>query len=144
MSKDGTYYAVLDTALRRAAARGVAVRIIVSNWDKDPAIQPYTKSLAALPGITIRYSNVPAWSGGFIPFARVEHAKYLVVDGAGCWLGTSNWGRSYFHASRNVSLFVQGAAFGKALQRYFARSWTGDHTEVVDPGADYTPPRVGE
>jgi len=142
--RDGTYYEVLDDALRRAAARGVEVRVLLSNWSKRESMVPYVRSLAAVPGIEIRFTNLPEWSGGFVPFARVEHPKYVVVDGGRCWIGTGNWARSYFHGSRNVSLFVDGAAVAADAGRFFDTSWNSPWAEVVSPCGEYAPPRIGE
>lgn len=142
--RDGGYYALLETALRRAAARGVSVRIILSNWSKRSYMLPYVKSLAVLKNVEVRFTNIPPWSGGFVPFARVEHPKYLVVDGNAAWLGTSNWARGYFNDSRNLSLFCEGAALGGRLVDWFETSWSSPYAEVVDPGADYEPPRRKE
>ncbi len=85
---------------------------------------------------------VPRWSGGFIPYARVVHAKYMVVDGQSSWLGTSNWERDYFTETRNVGLIVEGAAFARELERYFSDTWTSPYTAEVDPRATYTPPPI--
>jgi phosphatidylserine/phosphatidylglycerophosphate/cardiolipin synthase-like enzyme len=141
---DGSYYDVLDTALRRAAARGVVVHIVLANWAKRRSMLPWVQSLAAVPGIAIRFSNLPEWSGGHIPYARVEHAKYLAVDRTKSWVGTSNWSRDYFHESRNLSIFVQGEAFTGDLIRFFDRGWNAPHMEPVRPCGDYAPPRIGD
>ncbi len=142
--RDGTYYDVLDTALRRAAARGVVVRFVLANWAKRRSMLPWVQSLAAVPGIAIRFSNLPEWSGGHIPYARVEHAKYLAADRTASWVGTSNWSRDYFHESRNLSVFVQGEAFTGDLIRFFERGWNAPHMEPVNPCGDYAPPRIGD
>ena len=60
--------------------------------------------------IEVKLVTIPEWSGGFIPFARVIHAKYLVVDAEHSWLGTSNWSKDYFFKSRNVGIVVNGLA----------------------------------
>jgi phosphatidylserine/phosphatidylglycerophosphate/cardiolipin synthase-like enzyme len=142
--RDGSYYDVLDTALRRAAARGVVVRIVLANWAKRRSMLPWVQSLAAVPGIAVRFSNLPEWSGGHIPYARVEHAKYLAADRTASWVGTSNWSRDYFHDSRNLSIFVKGEAFAADLIRFFERGWNAPHMEPVDPCRDYAPPRIGD
>ena len=85
---------------------------------------------------------IPPASERFIPFARVSHAKYLVVDGRRLWLGTSNWGRDYFYDSRNVGVVVDDARLAGRLDRYFARAWSSRYAERVDPAATYQPPRV--
>ena len=139
--RQGRYFADLDNALRRAAARGVAVQIVLSNWAKVGYKLPWIQSLAAVANIDVRFSNIPPYSGGFIPFARVEHAKYMVVDGQAVWLGTANWSRGYFYGSRNISLFLQGSAAAAILSDFFDLTWSSRYCEDVDPGADYQPPR---
>jgi len=139
--RDGDEWLGLDTELRQAAARGVKVRLIVSNWAKSRSQLPWLKSLACVPGLEVRFTNIPEWSGGFVPFARVEHPKYLVVDGVRGWVGTSNWGPDYFSASRNVGVIVEGEGVAEQLAAFFARGWDGPYAEVLDPGRnDYEPP----
>jgi phosphatidylserine/phosphatidylglycerophosphate/cardiolipin synthase-like enzyme len=77
-----------------------------------------------------------------VPFARVAHAKYLVVDGARAWVGTSNWEGDYFTKSRNVGIVVEGEAFAAQLDRVFEGGFSGPYAEVVDPEKTYVPPRV--
>jgi phosphatidylserine/phosphatidylglycerophosphate/cardiolipin synthase-like enzyme len=144
VDRSGEYYEVLENALRRAAARDVRVRIILANWSKRPELAPHIQSLAAVPNIEIRFTNIPGWSGGFIPYARVEHPKYLVADGTACWIGTANWARSYFHRSRNVSLFVYGEAATADVVAFFEGSWNSPYAEVVTPCGTYDPPPIGE
>jgi len=139
--RDKRLFDDLDRALRRAAVRGVQVRIILSNWSKSKHSLPWIKSLAVLPGIEIRFTNIPEYSAGFIPFARVEHAKYLTVDGDALWIGTSNWSRGYFFDSRNVSLFFRGPGAPRDPDRFFNLSWNGPFAETVDPAGEYQPPK---
>ncbi|MEN8006887.1 MAG: phospholipase D-like domain-containing protein [Candidatus Krumholzibacteriota bacterium] len=131
----------LDSALRRASVRGVEVRIILSNWSKSRYSLPWIKSLAVLPRVEVRFTNIPEYSRGFIPFARVEHAKFLTVDGNALWIGTSNWSRGYFFDSRNISLFFNGRGATRDPDRFFNLSWHGPYAETVDPAADYAPPK---
>jgi phosphatidylserine/phosphatidylglycerophosphate/cardiolipin synthase-like enzyme len=77
-----------------------------------------------------------------VPFARVAHAKYMVVDGERAWVGTSNWEGDYFTHSRNVGLVVEGAAFAAQLERVFHDAFAGPYAEPVDPRKTYEPPRV--
>jgi phosphatidylserine/phosphatidylglycerophosphate/cardiolipin synthase-like enzyme len=113
-NRDGSTFLTLDEALRRAASRGVAVRLLVSHWaEKEPSLY----ALARVPQIHVGIVTIPKWSGGDIPFARVSHAKYLVADGNSAWLGTSNWEGDYFSASRNVSLFIRDPSYVRRLRR---------------------------
>ncbi|HEX6839666.1 MAG TPA: phospholipase D-like domain-containing protein [Polyangia bacterium] len=134
--------AELEAALRRAAARGVRVELIVSDWCKRKGCVDAVQRLAALPNVAAAFLDIPAWSGGFIPYARVAHAKYLVVDGERAWIGTSNWERDYFYKSRNVGLVIAGGTLPARLDAFFADDWTSKYAERVDPHARYTPPRT--
>ena len=139
--REGRLFDDLDRALRRAAVRKVTVRIILSNWSKSRYSIPWIQSLAVVPNLEIRFTNIPEYSLGFIPFARVEHAKYLTVDGQILWLGTSNWSRGYFYDSRNVGLICRGSGAAADCDRFFNLSWHSTYAETVDPCATYQPPR---
>ncbi len=41
-----------------------------------------------------------------IPFARVNHNKYLVTDKA-AYIGTSNWSADYFLFTAGIGIFHQ-------------------------------------
>jgi phosphatidylserine/phosphatidylglycerophosphate/cardiolipin synthase-like enzyme len=131
----------IDTALRDAAARGVQVHVIVADWALREPMQAYLKSLAVLPNITVKFSQLPLSSRGFIPYARVEHAKYAVADGRSVYIGTGNWEWSYFNNTVDASVFVQGAGPARTLQRIFDRDWNGPYVTTLDPGKDYPAPR---
>ncbi|NOX38857.1 MAG: phospholipase [Calditrichaeota bacterium] len=138
------FYPVLDNALRSAAARGVQVRLLVSNWNtRKPGID-FLKSLQVVPNIEVRFTELPEYSGGFIPFARVEHCKFMVVDDEWVWVGTSNWAESYFHRSRNLGLVVRSKGIVRIIARTFLKSWNSPYARVVDPCREYTPPRIRE
>lgn len=138
------YFDTLESALRRAAARGVQVQMIVADWSQVPGNIEGLQSLEALPGIDVRLTTIPQWSGGFIPFARVTHAKYLVVDGRHAWIGTGNWERDYFFQSRNLGLLIDSRRIGERLERFFASDWTSPYSAEVDPCAHYPAPRVAQ
>ncbi len=139
----GRYFDELETALRRAAARGVQVELLLSDWTKSASMIGGLKSLSLVPGITVKLLTLPQWSGGFVPYARVAHAKYLVVDGERAWVGTSNWERSYFYDTRNVGLVIEGASLAGRLDRFFADGWNSAYAAAVDPCTTYVPPHVG-
>lgn len=141
-SRDGSPFPDLDDALRRAAARGVSVELLVADWSKRRGSVEAVQALARVPGVRARFLDIPPWSGGFVPFARVAHAKYLVIDGARAWVGTSNWEGDYFEKSRNVGVIVEGAAFAAQLDRVFQSGFAGPYAEPVDPDRAYTPPKV--
>jgi len=140
--RDGKPFPDLEEALKRAAARGVKVELLLADWGKRKGTIEGLQALHAPPGLTVKLVTIPQWSGGFIPFARVVHAKYMVVDGEQTWLGTSNWERDYFTQSRNVGVIVEGETFANQLERFFQDTWTSPYAAEVDPKATYTPPNV--
>lgn len=141
---DGGAFGDLEDALRRAAARGVTVQLMLSHWNQRASRIGALKALQEVDGVEVRLVTIPEARGGFIPFARVIHAKLLAVDGERGWIGTSNWGRRYFHGSRNVGLVVAGATFVGDLDAFFLRTWDSAWAEPVDPTRDYPEPRVAE
>jgi phosphatidylserine/phosphatidylglycerophosphate/cardiolipin synthase-like enzyme len=142
--RDGSPFRALDDALRRAAGRGVAVRLLCADWqDKPGQIEPL-ESLASLLNVEVRLMHIPPWSGGDVPFGRVVHAKYLVVDDAeAAWVGTSNWEGDYFEKSRNVGLVMRGRPIAARLHRLFADGWDGPYAKAVAPASAGPGPRPG-
>ena len=128
----------LSGALVRAAARGVQVQLLTSDWELRPRTLRVLRALD--PRIGVRVIVIPPYSKGFIPFARVAHAKYCVADGARGWVGTSNWEPDYFEKSRNVGLFIDGGPLPAQLEAFFAHSWA--YAKDFDRAADYAPPRI--
>ena len=127
----------LDLALRRAAGRGVKVRLVISDWEADNARIGDLQSLAGTPNVEARLSTVPEWSGGYIPFARVEHCKYVVVDSLWTWVGTSNWEPGYFHGSRNVAVTLRNRPIALQARKAFETSWVAPGNRAVKPGEKY-------
>ena len=133
---------MLDTALKRAAVRGVQVEILLADWAvRGKALQDL-RALQRSEGITVRIVHIPEASTGFVPYARVIHSKFMVVDGAWSWLGTSNWKPGYFFQSRNVGVVVDGAAFARQLDTLFEATWTSPYAAELDPDKDYEAPRI--
>jgi hypothetical protein len=138
------YFDTLESALRRAAARGVEVRMIVANWSQVAGNIEGLQSLEVVPGIDVRLTTIPQASGGFIPFGRVTHAKYLVVDGRHAWIGTGNWESDYFFRSRNLGLVIDSPRIGERLDRFFESGWSSPYSAAVNPCAKYEAPRVAQ
>jgi phosphatidylserine/phosphatidylglycerophosphate/cardiolipin synthase-like enzyme len=136
---DGRPFMDLHEALASAVTRGVAVRMLLSNWSTK-----YLPSLRQLSdiGVQLRIISIPEHSGGFVPFARVAHSKYMVVDDATAWIGSSNWSGDYFHASRNVGLWIEGDELPQRLAALFDELYTSVYTEPFDPQRDYEPPKL--
>jgi phosphatidylserine/phosphatidylglycerophosphate/cardiolipin synthase-like enzyme len=141
---DGRYYERLENALRRAAARGVSVRILLSDWVKRPRTLPFVKSLGLVPSVAVRLVTIPESSGGFIPYARVAHAKYVLVDRARGWIGTSNWEEDYFTRSRNAGVVFDGGSTGETLHAFFETGWNSPYADDLRPEVEYAAPRISE
>ena len=130
----------LRDALARAAGRGVKVQMLLSDWELR------AKTLEALrrldTRIEVRIFTIPQLQSGFIPFARVAHAKYCVVDGNRGWVGTGNWEHDYFFRSRNVGLIVDGGQIPAQLDAFFSGNWGSPYAAPFDRARDYAAPRL--
>lgn len=137
------YYAVIDNAIRAALARGVRVRLMVSNWNtEEPAIH-HLKSLALLPGMEIRIVTLPQTSSGFIPFARVVHSKTMSIDGKLAWIGTSNWSGGYLDNSRNLEIVLRNEAMAKRLADLHEQTWQSPYAQPLEIQKNYPKPIKG-
>lgn len=134
---DKTTFTEIDDAFKRAAARGVRVRLLVSDWSTRPKYIKDLKRLAAIDNIETRMIAVPEHSEGFVPFSRTIHSKFMVVDDDQTWLGTSNWSGDYFYNSRNVGIVAKGKTLNDELTRSFNHYWNSEYAIVVDPNVDY-------
>ena len=132
-------WAELDSAFRKAAARGVKVDLVFADWAMGGKADRDIKALSKTDNITVKISALPLHSKGLIPFARVEHLKYLVVDGETSFVTTSNWGPGYFLTSRGAAIIIKGAPAAAVLEDIFYRTWTGPYVLPVDPLKAYQP-----
>jgi len=130
--KDIGYFPWIDMALRDAAVeRKVDVRLLLSNWTSTrPEMLNYLESLTVISqpkkhiAIRGRYFKVPvSESQAKIPFARVNHNKYIITDKEAIIM-TSNWSADYF-------LYTGGIGFGFTPKVDTA-------TNKTDPGAEGT------
>lgn len=138
------YYHKLDNAIRRAANRSVKVKILLSDWCTKEYEIPYLKSLQVLPNVDVKLSTIPQHSSGYIPFARVEHCKFMVIDDNVSWVGTSNWKKNYFYGSRNLGLIVKSEQVNKTLKNIFEKSWDSKYSNLIDITKEYEPKQYGE
>jgi phosphatidylserine/phosphatidylglycerophosphate/cardiolipin synthase-like enzyme len=134
-------YPVIDSALRKAAGDGVEVRLLVSSWNAEPPCIQWVKSLAVLPHVSVKIASIPEAREGFIPYARVIHSKYAVVDRRTLWVGTSNFAGGYLDRSRNVELVLEDAELAEKAERVFADLWDSSYAEAVDACRTYEAPR---
>ncbi|KAG9272514.1 hypothetical protein AMEX_G13514 [Astyanax mexicanus] len=142
------FWPAIDSALREAAcARGVEVKLLVSCWSHSPgAMFVFLQSLAVLGktplscNIHVNVFEVPSTPEQLlIPFARVNHAKYMVTDRV-VYIGTSNWSENYFTHTAGVGLVVNqtGSVVEKRqqtvqnqLQEIFQRDWNSDYSDPL-------------
>jgi len=133
------FWPFIDDALREAAiSRGVKVRLLASHWDHTrPSMIRYMASLASLSGddphvdIQVKLFTVPAFTPEQkkIPFARVNHNKYMVTDKTG-FIGTSNWSGDYFMSTGGIG-FVYTGHIRKELEEIFLRDWTSSYAKSL-------------
>lgn len=131
----------LSEALAGAASRGVKVQLLVSDWELRPKTLKVLRALD--PRIEVRILTIPQASTGFVPFARVAHAKYCAVDGERGWVGTGNWEPDYFFKDRNVGLlFESGSRIPAQLEAFFATSWNSPYAAPFDRAREYAAPNI--
>lgn len=131
------FYGAIDSALKNAAARGVKIKIIFSDWAIRDVATENIKELSQVSNIQIKFSSIPQYSGGFIPYSRVEHCKYFTADNNISWISTANWEYSYFNNSRNATLIIDNMKINKALNEVFYRSWDSPYANFVDVNKKY-------
>lgn len=138
----GGKFTLIDDALRRAAARGVHIRMLISHWNsRQPGIRGL-QELVTVPGIDIKMVTIPEYSAGFIPYARVIHSKVMRIDDDLSWVGTSNWGRDYFFNSRNIEVVCRFPQVARPLDLLFEDLWTSPYAQPLDPTKNYPPPKT--
>ncbi len=138
------FYAVIDNALRSAAARGVQVRLMVSHWNTESPAIDHLKSLALIPGVEVRIVTLPRASTGFIPFARVIHTKAMSIDGEVAWVGTSNWAGGYLDKSRNLEVVLRNPDMAARLAALHEQTWSSAYAEPLEISRRYPKPSKGE
>lgn len=142
-SQPKKYWGSIDSALRRVAyERRVSVRLLISCWQSSqPVMFSFLRSLSALQeagklDVQVRVFVVPSSaSQKKIPFARVNHNKYMVTDRT-AYIGTSNWSGDYFVNTAGVALVVQQnqdqesgeQTVQEQLREVFERDWNSAYS----------------
>jgi phospholipase D3/4 len=145
-SKRPEYWPDIDDRLRSAAInREVKVRLLMAKWNhtRSNAFQ-FLHSLADLsntyPGvdIEIKLFIVPADAEQKkIPFARVNHNKYMVTDKT-AFIGTSNWSADYFIDTAGVGFLAtpeenqaNSSNIRQQLAHVFERDWNSSYAHPL-------------
>uniref|UniRef100_A0A8C4EG89 Phospholipase D family, member 7 n=1 Tax=Dicentrarchus labrax TaxID=13489 RepID=A0A8C4EG89_DICLA len=152
------FWPAIDSALRAAACtREVQVRLLVSCWKHSPgAMFTFLQSLLVLNkpplkcDIDVKIFIVPSTAEQMkIPFARVNHAKYMVTDRV-VYIGTSNWSENYFTQTAGVGLVVNQTdsevkkgqeTLQSQAEELFLRDWTSQYASALSVGATDACPR---
>ncbi|KAM4590433.1 5'-3' exonuclease PLD3 [Fundulus diaphanus] len=140
------YWADIDTQLRRSAyEKKVRVRLLISCWPNSPPVMfPFLKSLASVHDsknkldIQVRLFVVPSDPRQKqIPYARVNHNKYMVTDKV-AYIGTSNWSGDYFLNTAGSALVVNQTGsqspdptVQSQLKAVFERDWHSAYSTPV-------------
>jgi phospholipase D3/4 len=139
--KKNSEFDAIDKALRKAAKRGVKIKIIMPDWAMGKNSVKAIKELSQVKNVKIKISSIPEYSDGFIPYSRVEHCKYFLADNNISFISTSNWEDNYFYKSRNASLTIKNKKVNSDLLKVFNADWIGPLTEPVDIDRDYKTPK---
>ncbi|KAM3911675.1 5'-3' exonuclease PLD3 isoform 1-T2 [Leptodactylus fuscus] len=151
-SKPRRYWPAIDNHLRKAVyERHVTVRLLISCWaNSKPNMFPFLSSLAALHSnkshydIEVKIFIVPTSpEQKHIPFARVNHNKYMVTDRA-AYIGTSNWAGDYFIRTAGSAIVVNQTCAANAtntvqrqLEAVFTRDWNSNYSRVLHSLTSY-------
>uniref|UniRef100_A0A8C8C7D5 5'-3' exonuclease PLD3 n=1 Tax=Oncorhynchus tshawytscha TaxID=74940 RepID=A0A8C8C7D5_ONCTS len=146
-SKPKRYWAEIDTQIRRVAyEKRVKVRLLISCWaSTSPVMIPFLKALDSMQepkaklDVQVKLFIVPANpKQKEIPFARVNHNKYMVTDKV-AYIGTSNWSGDYFVNTAGSALVVNQTAAQSVeptvqaqLQAVFERDWDSIQYYTLD------------
>jgi phosphatidylserine/phosphatidylglycerophosphate/cardiolipin synthase-like enzyme len=140
----GDFDGTLDNAIRDAAGKGKKVKLLVADWSLRSPNVNYLKSLSQVPNVEVKFTTIPRFKERYIPFARVEHSKFIVVDNDKAWVSSSNLEPNYFKKSRNVGLVILGRSVAGKLRQVFLDSWTSPYASYIEPEKEYRPPHTGE
>jgi phosphatidylserine/phosphatidylglycerophosphate/cardiolipin synthase-like enzyme len=116
----------LESVLIDAAKRGVKVQLMVDDKNRRDAFKKLLNG-----GVQVGFVKIPTHSSGVIPYARLVHAKYMVVDNHMAWLGTSNLEGDYFYHSRNISLLIESPRLAQDMGQVFDRYWSSTYTAFM-------------
>ncbi|KAK2164997.1 hypothetical protein LSH36_56g01004 [Paralvinella palmiformis] len=152
-SKPVKFWPVIDDALRRVALeKNVEVRLLASCWrGTRPDMAKYLLSLSQLnhannASISTKMFYVPSTPDQRkIPYARLNHNKYMVTDNR-AFIGTSNWSGSYFTSTGGVSIVVHNPndttsayltpTLQQQLAAVFERDWNSSYALPVKEALD--------
>ncbi|VDD96267.1 unnamed protein product [Enterobius vermicularis] len=155
------FWPIIDDALRTAAYKYVNVKLLISRWAHTKTVlYPFLFSIADINkglqcitkynsttnqydciqkgSIEVRLFEVPAFGNqSQIPFARVNHNKYMVTDNA-VFIGTSNWSGDYFESTAGFGITIksdnimqQSQIVKDVNEKIFMRDWNSPYAQSI-------------
>jgi phosphatidylserine/phosphatidylglycerophosphate/cardiolipin synthase-like enzyme len=123
--------AVVGGAIRQAAGRGVAVRIVynVDHVNPIPVPPPSEPDMVLISSL-----GVPSKPIAGIP--DLMHHKYVIRDGETVLTGSTNWTDDSWTREENVFVIVASSALARAFELEFEELWSGlpvEETGKVEP-----------
>jgi phosphatidylserine/phosphatidylglycerophosphate/cardiolipin synthase-like enzyme len=116
--------AVVGGAIRDAAARGVAVRILYNVDHRNPIPVPPPPEPDLL---LIKSLGVPERGVAGVP--DLMHHKFVVRDRAAVWTGSMNWTDDSWTRQENVVVTVEAPELAACFVRDFGQLWEKDLVE---------------
>jgi phosphatidylserine/phosphatidylglycerophosphate/cardiolipin synthase-like enzyme len=110
--------AVVGQAIRDAAARGVAVRMIYNVDHRNPIPVPPPPEPDA---VLIASLEVPSRAIAGVP--DLMHHKYVVRDRTAVWTGSTNWTDDSWSRQENVIVVVESEQLATSFAANFEELW---------------------
>ena len=129
----------IANSLKEAAGRNVQIKMILPDWEIGGSSQDFIKEFSQIKNIEVKIVSIPLYSEGFIPFARVDHSKYMISDNDVSWISTSNWESGYFRHSRNVSIIIKNKLVNNDLRNVFEMGWRSPYANEIEINKNYEP-----
>jgi phosphatidylserine/phosphatidylglycerophosphate/cardiolipin synthase-like enzyme len=128
---------VVAGAIRDAAARGVAVRILynVDHPNPIPVPPPPEPDVALISAL-----GVPSKAIAGVP--DLMHHKFVVRDGEAVWTGSMNWTDDSWSRQENVVVTVDSAELAKPFTLDFEELWRDGDVERSGFAAEPRPVEV--
>ena len=128
---------VVAGAIRDAAARGVAVRILynVDHPNPIPVPPPPEPDVALISAL-----GVPSKAIAGVP--DLMHHKFVVRDGGSVWTGSMNWTDDSWSRQENVVVTVDSAELAKPFTLDFEELWRDGDVERSGFAAEPRPVEV--
>jgi len=127
-------------AIRGARDRGVAVRIMFNQDEREEEPRPFEPppprtEPTLLEQLGVPLKPIPGWRD-------LMHHKYVVRDGAAVWTGSANWTVDNWTRAENLLATVESPELAAAYARDFEGLWTRGRVDDRD-GFDAPTAQVG-